>query len=64
MSGAPPCGPLVSSLAMARVQRHSVPGAAVPERGHALYEREILPRLDPDARGKFLALDVDSGGFG
>jgi hypothetical protein len=41
------------------------PGTAegIVERGHALYEREILPRLDPDSRGKFLAVDIDSGDY-
>jgi hypothetical protein len=38
-------------------------GAGVVERGHALYEREILPKLDPDACGRFLALDVDTGDY-
>jgi len=38
-------------------------GEGVVERGHALYEREILPRLDPHARGKFLAVDVDTGDY-
>lgn len=37
--------------------------ADVTERGQALYERDILPTLDPSARGKFLVLDVESGDY-
>ena len=36
----------------------------VAERGDALYESEVRPRIDEDAqRGKFVVIDVRSGAF-
>jgi hypothetical protein len=35
----------------------------ISTRGQALYEHEIRHRLDADARGKFLALDTESGEY-
>lgn len=41
--------------------RHS--SDEISARGQALYEREIRHRLGSDARGKFLALDIESGEY-
>jgi hypothetical protein len=35
----------------------------IAARGQALYDRDIRPRLDASARGKFLVLDVQSGEY-
>jgi hypothetical protein len=35
----------------------------IAERGQALYDREIRHQLDVSARGKFLALDIETGEF-
>ena len=35
----------------------------IAERGQALFEREIRSQLDASARGKFLALDIETGLF-
>lgn len=35
----------------------------IAERGQALFEREISSQLDASARGKFLALDIETGEF-
>lgn len=35
----------------------------IAERGQALYDREISGRLDASARGKFLALDIETGEY-
>ena len=35
----------------------------IVERGQAIYDREIRDKLDPSARGKFLALDVETGEY-
>jgi hypothetical protein len=35
----------------------------IAARGQALFEREILPGLDADAHGKFVALDVETGEY-
>ena len=48
---------------MAEVNDRVWSSADVTERGQALYERDILPTLDPSARGKFLVLDVESGDY-
>jgi hypothetical protein len=32
-------------------------------RGHAVYERDILPRLTEGHRGQFVAVDIESGQF-
>lgn len=37
--------------------------SAIAEIGQALYERDILPKLDPGAQGKFLVLDIETGDF-
>ena len=34
----------------------------IAERGQALYDRVIRDKLDVSARGKFLALDIETGG--
>lgn len=35
----------------------------IAARGQALYERDISHRLDANARGKFLVLDIESGEY-
>lgn len=35
----------------------------IAERGQALYDRAIRDRLDASTRGKFLALDIDTGDY-
>jgi hypothetical protein len=35
----------------------------IAERGQALYDRDIRDKLDVSARGKFLALDIETGGY-
>jgi hypothetical protein len=35
----------------------------IAERGQALYDRTIRDRLDVSTRGKFLALDIDTGDY-
>jgi hypothetical protein len=55
--------PLVSSVPMGHVHSQPGTGEGIVERGHALYERDILPGLDPGTRGKFLAVDVDTGDY-
>jgi hypothetical protein len=35
----------------------------IAQRGDALYEREVLPRLHPEDEGKFALIDVGSGDF-
>jgi hypothetical protein len=35
----------------------------IAERGQALYDQEIRDKLDPSARGKFLALDIETGEY-
>jgi hypothetical protein len=37
--------------------------AEIAERGQALYDRDIRDRLDASARGKFLALDIETGEY-
>jgi hypothetical protein len=32
-------------------------------RGDAIYERDILPRLRPEDKGKFAAIDIESGEY-
>ena len=32
-------------------------------RGQQIYEREIRPALRPQDHGKFLAIDIESGGY-
>jgi hypothetical protein len=32
-------------------------------RGDAIYEKRILPNLTPQDRGKFLAIDIDTGEY-
>jgi hypothetical protein len=32
-------------------------------RGDAIYENDILPKLLPKDRGKYLAIDIESGAF-
>ena len=48
---------------MAQVDDRVWSSAEVTERGQALFERDILPTLDPSANGKFLVLDVESGDY-
>lgn len=33
------------------------------ERGDAIYEKEIRPRLGPKDKGKFLAIDIETGAY-
>ena len=33
------------------------------QRGDALYERQVQPRLTPDDDGKFVAIDIERGEF-
>jgi hypothetical protein len=35
----------------------------IAERGQALYDREIRGKLDESVRGKFLALDIETGEY-
>jgi hypothetical protein len=35
----------------------------IAERGQAFYDRAIRDKLDASARGKFLALDIDTGDY-
>jgi len=35
----------------------------IADQGQALFEREIRPRLDASAHGKFLALDIETGDY-
>lgn len=35
----------------------------IAERGQALYEHDIRDKLDSSARGKFLALDIETGEY-
>lgn len=35
----------------------------IAERGQALYDRDIRDKLDASARGKFLALDIETGEY-
>jgi hypothetical protein len=37
--------------------------AEIAERGQTLYDREIRDKLDASARGKFLALDIETGDY-
>lgn len=32
-------------------------------RGQEIYEREIRPQLKPDAEGKFVAIDIETGSY-
>jgi hypothetical protein len=32
-------------------------------RGDAIYKKSILPKLVPKDRGKFLAIDIETGGY-
>ncbi len=32
-------------------------------RGDAIYERDILPQLQADDEGRFVAIDIDSGAY-
>lgn len=31
--------------------------------GDAMYERDILPRLEPDSAGKFIVIDIETGDY-
>ena len=35
----------------------------IAERGDAIYEREIRPFLEASNKGKFVAIDIESGAF-
>ncbi len=35
----------------------------IVRRGQALYEQQIRPKVEPQSRGKFLVLDVDTGEY-
>ena len=35
----------------------------IASKGQALFEREVLPGLDANAHGKFVALDVETGEY-
>jgi hypothetical protein len=35
----------------------------VAKRGHAIFDKKIAPTITPKDKGKFVAIDVDSGEF-
>ena len=37
--------------------------AKFAQRGHALYEREVLPHVTDDDEGKFVAIDIETGAY-
>jgi len=48
---------------MAARTRRALTSSEITQHGQALYERDILPTLDPSSRGKFLVLDVETGAY-
>lgn len=43
--------------------KHRSSREAIANRGDALYETEVRPRLSPEDDGMLVAIDVDSGAF-
>ena len=39
------------------------PKEVFAERGDAIYEKEIRPRLSPNDKGKFVAIDIETGEY-
>lgn len=35
----------------------------IAERGQTVYEQEIRQKLEPDSRGKFLVVDIETGAY-
>jgi hypothetical protein len=36
----------------------------IARRGDEIYERDVKPRLKSEDNGKFVAIDIETGGFG
>jgi hypothetical protein len=41
----------------------NVPASDIGQRGDALYDRHVKPNITPADRGKFVAIDIDTGAY-